>query len=630
VVTDDFNSKKFTDNKAIKRFIEENSKHVGIVHLSDSQSQQERRDTIENTLKLLEADRNVHLVELVTSPFKPVGVIDCHHALNTVSQLHEPTEEFGHMCMYSFGEEITDRCHFFAWQASYNSMDSIIHYQMDREKFATVSEDDLSLTKLPLTTVIAAEPGMGKSHFVTDQLAKRHVFSERFCLKLIINLIDHHSQLTKAKFSTLEQAATFLSATQKINSPILQQFVKKFLQYLSKEHAILIVFDGFDEITYDAQTKLIDLIHFLEREVRTAYIVVTTRYHDIYHLTRTVMCRQYDFAPVSKEQQIKYLEDCWKCASDDSVYHAVELVKYLESTMNSKLRQLLGTPLLCRIIAEIYMPTETTRFDFPQSLNISELYAKFVETKFNMYLRKLGLLQTAPFHSCMWKYFWEVHQQASFHFLFPDTFKEWYDTSVPILFLDESLLETKTLINGAGIARIEQLNENFRFHFIHRTFAEYLVARFFISCLDKLTTDHKLTIICMNFLALHMFKTSNMMIKYFLDNYNVSSSLFRVRWTAINRRWLYKPLPVYSCAGLSEFDIGYLIQAPYYRHKLSQHKSVKRSIPIILSQEKLRETVQDDDHDADNVFKFTFRSLFELHDEPTWYSRETCEYELQV
>lgn len=432
--------------------------------------------------------------------------------------------------------------------------DSLIDDYVHIDSSRSIEDDKFQLTHR--ITVLVAEPGMGKSYFSRWLVSKKenHIYDEdpsikspKFVWKILVELRDYEDLFIKTdQLNSLEHVAKFLVTIfhgTENEKQICEHFLLEVLKRLSTDHALIIILDGFDEISEDAQQKCIKLVQSLNSSTTIVRIVITTRNHAVCGLTKAFPAVQYGLDPIKKLEQINYLHACW----GGSRKRAEQFVEYLNEKIESVAKTLLGTPLLCQVIAAAFAPIDNEQYDDShdvkndlnmESLNLIEIFDKFIAHKYAVCLNKLQLEKLNPFSKCMHDYFIDVHQKLAFYYLRPNIYRLWYETDG-----DSLIMNSSELINRAGITEIFD-KDGATLHFIHRSFAEYFEAKLYISILsaprkekDRLLHDCKFhmkyAILCPEY----------QVTKLFLDSYfdKTQSFLFREHYTSIKKCWLFVP-----------------------------------------------------------------------------------------
>ncbi|CAF4721534.1 unnamed protein product [Rotaria socialis] len=435
-----------------------------------------------------------------------------------------------------------------------SSIGSCINRYINTKSWEII-DDDKFLLRTHIT-VLAAEPGMGKSYFVRWLLSNQRLrfFNEdlpistpTFVWKILVDLRDYQELFVKTnQIESLENAVKFLVTNfdgNEDDKQLSEHFLLQFLKGLSNEHALTIILDGFDEISVDAQKKCIKLIQSLNTNTtHLIRIIITTRKYALSSLTEALIINKYDFEPITKHQQINYLNEYWHGSRDRAEYFIERLNTYVNNTAES----LLGTPLLCQIIAVAFASVDNQQANSNASgndhnnlikLNVITIFDKFIERQYAKLLNNYHLNTPNPFSKSMFDCFIRVHARTAFCVLRPNIYHLWFEEEeeLPAVTVSE-------IINGGGIA--ESIGNPKVIHFIHQTFAEYFEAKLYINILSKSRKDKDpLVHDCKNHLKYAMLCPEYKVTKLFLDSYFdiAHHPVFHDQWISITESWLFVP-----------------------------------------------------------------------------------------
>ncbi|CAF3169971.1 unnamed protein product [Rotaria socialis] len=435
-----------------------------------------------------------------------------------------------------------------------SSIGSCINRYINTKSWEII-DDDKFLLRTHIT-VLAAEPGMGKSYFVRWLLSNQRLrfFNEdlpistpTFVWKILVDLRDYQELFVKTnQIESLENAVKFLVTNfdgNEDDKQLSEHFLLQFLKGLSNEHALIIILDGFDEISVDAQKKCIKLIQSLNTNTtHLIRIIITTRKYALSSLTEALIINKYDFEPITKHQQINYLNEYWHGSRDRAEYFIERLNTYVNNTAES----LLGTPLLCQIIAVAFALVDNQQPNSNASgndhnnlikLNVITIFDKFIERQYSKLLNNYHLNTPNPFSKSMFDCFIRVHARTAFCVLRPNIYHLWFEEEeeLPAVTVSE-------IINGGGIA--ESIGNPKVIHFIHQTFAEYFEAKLYINILSKSRKDKDpLVRDCKNHLKYAMLCPEYKVTKLFLDSYFdiAHHPVFHDQWISITESWLFVP-----------------------------------------------------------------------------------------
>lgn len=189
--------------------------------------------------------------------------------------------------------------------------------------------------------------------------------------------------------------------------------------------------------------------------------------------------------------------------------YAKKLIKELSGSIFKKEREFAGIPLQIRMLAEAFQENfEKGNLPLIGKLNLLKLYEKFIESKYNIYFRKyltknLERDKSKPIRESAIE---NINAEHGFRALEMLSLKE----SNGKEFRGKKTYFEK-MIQDVGI--IEGI-VNDHPSFVHRTFAEYFVANFFVGMLEKPVEERKLVL---SFLNKNIFKKEFGVVRNFFD-----------------------------------------------------------------------------------------------------------------
>ncbi|XP_038105340.1 uncharacterized protein LOC6053726 [Culex quinquefasciatus] len=288
---------------------------------------------------------------------------------------------------------------------------------VDRDVLDTRNNKFVSLGKIPTKVVIvAAEPGMGKSTLLTGHAVR---LKEENPLKWIIrmNLLDLSKQFnewSKAKTSLNEEhASNLLLEITSFDSTRIGSFERKIFEWYCKQRKIILLLDGFDEVSPDYTDVVLQLIQLYKRNF-TAKLRITTRSGGTEkHLENARNFVQYSLERFTKEQSKLFLTRFWQSklgarfdAKKFESYFLQLLAHLLEKSDFGK-DDLISIPLQIKMIAMMFQdhfaefctsPDGLAQFE---KLDLVTLYERFIELQFRVILleEKNKTDTSKPYHA---------------------------------------------------------------------------------------------------------------------------------------------------------------------------------------------------------------------------------------
>jgi ankyrin repeat protein len=389
----------------------------------------------------------------------------------------------------------------FLWQKSQGSLETLREY-IDPERpqrYAHNNVDSLlQQAEKQREMLISDTAGMGKSTLLTHLSKKiKENSPEKWVVRIDLN--DHTDALKAQKQETFnkEKAIEFVwREVLKLKPGLEVELFKEGCEHKQKVR-IVIMLDGFDEISPLYKDTVIDLMEAL-RETAVEQLWVTTRPNLRKDLENNLQQLSYTIEPFSEENQIDFITKFW-CLEDwyarmDNIkkeeatkklkFYAKELIKNLAKSISDRDKEFTGIPLQCRLLAEAF-DEEVNKFcqkppnsepEIPHKLDLFGLYKRFIERKYDIYLKEkcqvpennVGAREQGELSL---ENMTEDHQLLALKVLFTEEDVKLFQISGRYRLPPEQL-------NRIGIA---ELNYEEKLRFIHRTFAEYYVADFFVN-----------------------------------------------------------------------------------------------------------------------------------------------------
>ena len=262
---------------------------------------------------------------------------------------------------------------------------------------------------------------------------------------------------------------------------------------------VVVMVDGFDEISPNYKQIVIDMLQVL-KQTSLEQLWVTTRPHLREDLEDSLQQLSYTLQPFSDFEQVEFLKQYWieNLNLEDTNQHrsqmyATALNSKLAQSIGDKDREFTGIPLQTRMLAEtfeeefrLFYESEESDPKFENKLDLLGLYSRFIDKKYEIYYEHKSKLPGGnqgadAIRKIHCKILQQQHQQLALEALFTAN----QVTSLQISLISELSDEDLTRIG------IVQRNNEARPQFIHRTFAEYLVAEFLIKELTQKTERHE-------------------------------------------------------------------------------------------------------------------------------------------
>ena len=335
--------------------------------------------------------------------------------------------------------------------------------------------------------LISDEAGMGKSTTLTHASFKlkaqhpdhwilrvdlhKHVESLKFDVCDVITLLCEHFEVTDGKFE------------------------KSLMNDLLNDGKIILMLDGLDEISpyYDKQF-LVLMSELTKSPIKQIWL--TMRPHLADDIERKFKEKFWELQKFSSEDQVDFMAKYWRTklstkSTDKLQTFAEHLIEQISKSIEGESLSLVGIPLQTRMIADIFLDDvqqnlkhETNVFELPEHFDILWLFEEFMIKKIKITSSERGeIVGTEKARN-------EVedvdilgnHESLAIRLLF---LKDEEDFNSPTIILDEDFFELDVdddQLQRYGIITVEPDSKTF---FIHRTYAEYFVARFIARVFKK-------------------------------------------------------------------------------------------------------------------------------------------------
>ncbi|XGA08004.1 MAG: ankyrin repeat domain-containing protein [Wolbachia endosymbiont of Xenopsylla cheopis] len=343
-------------------------------------------------------------------------------------------------------------------------------------------KDGEESTTIDSKAIIVAEPGGGKSSTLIH-LMRETKRKNPYLWVVNIDLQSCQKKLKDNQINNKDDAIDFLSQVIKLQNPSEKQLFKNGFNYDNK---IALFFDGLDN--GKEQKEIIKLLSIIKNTKVTKLLVCSTQ--ELEQLQLPI----YTLDVFSREEKIQLLQGYLKEGSKVDIdqtrlesYSQALLEFFVESINDVHIREFTDTPLQMKMLAEAFQDEFKNFYERnepkPQitEFDLVSLYKKFFDKKFADLKEKL-LKEQAPISQ----------SQEAAHLLYKTSLRAHEIFAIEFLFTNEKakLLFSKGNISNEDvqsyIGKLKEGRYDFgitrsndgNVQFIHRTFAEYLVARY--------------------------------------------------------------------------------------------------------------------------------------------------------
>jgi len=416
----------------------------------------------------------------------------------------------------------------FIWRDTNGNIDSIYRY-MDNTNCEKYCMEKV-MKHNDRTTLLVADPGMGKSTFLSymaHEIKKR----KPWVWVLRINLNEHANELENNEFKqeNIDNCKKFLwSAAHSPEQDGWKVTKEIFLQALKKTGKMVIILDGFDELSQENRRKVKMLIRSITDETASK-IWISSRFPYRQELEDIVGKIAFTLQPFTTENKVQFLKQYWNEVTGISnrgylQNFAERLIGLCSQNFSDKDGEFTGIPLQTMMLGEAYINEDTDyccngELRLPEKLNLLSLFKKFTEKKFDIYFREKNKMDPSiPEVESSKKYSLDRHMISALLYLFsPNEISELFRTKN-----ESSLTETKFFLRQDEAIKFGLIRDytDGKPDFIHQCFAEYLAAKWFVDNFLK----------CKEFISIFFFKSTyqglrNIFDRMLAENYEIHDSV---------------------------------------------------------------------------------------------------------
>jgi len=401
------------------------------------------------------------------------------------------------------------------WRDTNGNIDNIRSYldNTNCEKFdmnSVVEHNDR-------TMLLVAEPGMGKSTFLSN--VEHEIKKRRPSVWVLrINLNEHTNDLENVKFEegSIEDCKEFLwSAAHSDKQDALKVTKEIFLQTLEQAGNMVIILDGFDEISPDYSGKVEILIREIS-DKSASKIWISSRLSYRQNLEDILGKFAFTLQPFTMENQMQFLEQYWRenigISNQENLQRfAKKLLSLCSKNFSVKDGEFTGIPLQTMMLGEAFVNEAeqyccSGEFTLPEKFNLLYLFKKFIKKKFDIYFSEKNKMDSYNREVKELKDFYaERHMISALISLFSvNEFNEY------LWAINAGDLEQAKKFLHSGRAHdfgIITDTKDGKPHFIHRCFAEYFAAKWLTDNFRK----------CEEFISNILFNTTNEVIRNIFD-----------------------------------------------------------------------------------------------------------------
>ncbi|EFX78219.1 hypothetical protein DAPPUDRAFT_105530 [Daphnia pulex] len=358
--------------------------------------------------------------------------------------------------------------------------------------------------------IISGVAGTGKSTLLSRYYRKiKTVKPDHWVIR--INLVDHYEAISKLDLIPSDPVEFFVNQLHVVDDK--SSFSRSLLRHrMETGDRIVVMFDGFDEINDQCQENAIQLMKAITKD-RLIRLYVTTRPHMLDELQFQLSQLAYNLENFTERDQIDYLTSYWEKElnltgdNDGSLQHfAKSLVERVSETLKDEEKSFVGIPLQCRNLAECFQSESRAitnkgrnkpNVNIPddKSFDLAFLYNRLMETKRDVFvLKKMKTVPSSDENEFLRdaisimtgrieRYLTKLAIQVIFQNRKIENKKivDVLRISTPYHQTEAQMTEEENVVakHALKYGLTFQRGDNEKVEFLHRTYAEYLVAKHF-------------------------------------------------------------------------------------------------------------------------------------------------------
>ncbi|KAI9557814.1 hypothetical protein GHT06_014563 [Daphnia sinensis] len=367
--------------------------------------------------------------------------------------------------------------------------------------------------------IISGVAGTGKSTILSNYYTEmKRVKPDYWIIR--INLVEQQKVLLQLKIDSEDNNAVDFIVRQLHIVANESPFSRSLLRHrIETGDRIAFMFDGFDEISYRCQNNVIQLMKILARK-KTIKLYVTTRPHMVDELQFELSQLAHHLQILAEKDQIDYLVRYWQSnlqeieTENKSIIiqtFAESLAHRVSQTLRDEEKSFIGVPLQCRILAECYQSELEKQIRnnvadcetlVHQHFDLKSLYERLLDTKRRIFRKEKA--ESSSFNqigSCAMDFLIDdieshltklaietlVVNSSNVDILWP--------SRLPYFQSASEKLEKEKKITDLGVKYGLVLFSNHdgkpnKVQFLHRTYAEFLFARYLHRGMDMNNFDN--------------------------------------------------------------------------------------------------------------------------------------------
>jgi hypothetical protein len=376
----------------------------------------------------------------------------------------------------------------FVWKDTNGNIDIIRRY-IDNTKCEKYDDMKSVVEHKDRTKLLVAEPGMGKSTFLAYMAYEIKKWKPSVWV-VRIHLNEHTNELEDTDFEheCIDKFKMFLwNAAHSPEQDALEVTKEIFLQTLEQTGKMVIILDGFDEISPDYNPKVEMLIRTI-RDKTASTIWISSRFSYRQELEDIVGKFAFTLQPFTKENQNQFLKQYWIEVTE--IYNQEALQKFAKKILDlcsqnfsDKDGEFTGIPLQTMMLGEAFVNEakeycSSGQYNLPEKFNLLSLFKKFAETKFQIYFGEKNEMNTSKLKVRREKEsYLKEHMTSALMYLF-----SLHELNGLHRKINNRVIKKANKFLQSGMAGqfgiIREITDG-KPHFVHRCYAEYFAAKWF-------------------------------------------------------------------------------------------------------------------------------------------------------
>jgi len=404
----------------------------------------------------------------------------------------------------------------FLWRDTNGNIDIIRRY-IDNTKCGKYDEMKSVVEHKDRTMLLVAEPGMGKSTFLSYMAHEIKKWNPSVWV-LRINLNEHTNELENIEFEQecIDKCKNFLwSAAHSPEQDALNVTKEIFLQDLEQTEKMVIILDGFDEISPDYSPKVEKIIRVI-RDETAAKIWVSSRFPYRQELEAMLGKFAFTLQPFTPDNQISFLEQYWSKVTEISKegnlkLFAQNILSLCSQNFSDNNGDFTGIPLQTMMLGEAFVNEAkkyciSGEFNLPKKFNLLSLFQMFWKKKCYIYFSEKNSMDSSKLEVKREK---ESYLQTHMNLALIHLFSQ-HDLNKFLGAMNgRDMQQAKNFLQSGRVEQFGIIREitDGKLQFIHQSFAEYFAAKWF-------TVNFRM---CQDFISNILFNTTYQITRNIFD-----------------------------------------------------------------------------------------------------------------